>query len=77
MFAGVLFSRENNWHNKTAVAFEKEFPYIRQQIRILRFTVIRKWLMKCETTLRQPLCSQQGRPPIITGKSADAYIYLA
>ena len=36
MFAGVLFSRENNWHNKTAVAFEKEFPYIRQQIRDMK-----------------------------------------
>ena len=36
MFAGVLFSRENNWHNKTAVAFEKEFPYIRQQIRNMK-----------------------------------------
>ncbi len=36
MFAGVLFSRENNWHNKTAVAFEKEFPYVRQQIRNMK-----------------------------------------
>ena len=36
MFAGVLFSRENNWHNKTAVAFENEFPYIRQHLRNMK-----------------------------------------
>ena len=26
MFAGVLFNKENNWHNKTAAAFEEESP---------------------------------------------------
>jgi hypothetical protein len=32
MFAGVLFNRENNWQNRTAKAFEEEFPNIRQDL---------------------------------------------
>lgn len=32
MFAGVLFNRESGWQNKTAKAFEEEFPNIRQEL---------------------------------------------
>lgn len=32
MFAGVLFNRESGWQNKTARAFEEEFPNIRQEL---------------------------------------------
>lgn len=32
MFAGVLFNREGKWQNRTARAFEMEFPNIRQEL---------------------------------------------
>jgi hypothetical protein len=32
MFAGVLFNRERGWQNRTAKAFEAEFPNIKQEL---------------------------------------------
>lgn len=32
MFAGVLFNRERGWQNRTARAFEAEFPNIKQEL---------------------------------------------
>ena len=36
MFAGVLFNRDNKWQNRTARAFEGEFPNIRQDLRDMK-----------------------------------------
>ena len=36
IFAGVLFNRERGWFNKTAKAFEQEFPEIRSEIKDMK-----------------------------------------